>query len=47
METHTYENQQYNELIHHFSSSTYPLALFKGTATDAKPIIKITYAVLK
>ena len=47
METKTYEDQQYGITVHHFSSDTYPLALFKGTATDAKPIIKITYTVLK
>ena len=29
------------------NNHSYPLAIFEGTATDAKPVIKITYAVLK
>jgi len=33
--------------IYHFSSDTYPLALFQGSSSDAKPILKLTYAVLK
>ena len=33
--------------IYHFSPTTYPLALFQGTGTDAKPVIKLTYAILQ
>ena len=47
METTYYTDEYSQKATYHFSAYTYPLAVFKGVATDAKPIIKITYAVLK
>ena len=47
METANYEDPNYGTISYLFSATTYPLATFKGTATDAKPVLKITYSVLK
>ena len=46
METTSYVDD-YSQTTFHFSSYTYPQALFKGVASDAKPILKLTYTVLK
>ena len=47
METTTYEDEYSQTIIYHFSSYSYPLALFKGVDSDAKPILNLTYTVLK
>ena len=47
METTHYEDPNYGTISYLFNATTYPLATFKGTATDSKPILKITYSVLK
>ena len=47
METTYFTDEYSQKQTFHFSSFTYPLAVFKGVSTDAKPIIKITFTVLK
>lgn len=37
----------YGSVTTYVNNHSYPLAVFEGTATDSKPIIKISYAVLK
>jgi len=47
METDYALIDEYGNGVFRYSPYTYPLAIFKGTATSAKPIIKITYSILK
>ena len=47
METARYDDQTTQTQMYHYVSDSYPLATFKGTATESKPYLKITYSVLK
>ncbi|MDR2586244.1 MAG: DUF4270 domain-containing protein [Prevotellaceae bacterium] len=47
METTSTIIDDYGTSMFHHSSSSYPLALLEGTSSDAKPILKLTYTVLK
>ena len=47
MEPTTYSESTSGAMIYLYNSYSYPLAAFKGTATDTKPYLKITYSILK
>jgi hypothetical protein len=47
MEVETVPTDSYGSTAMVINTHSYPLAVFQGTATDSKPVLKISYAILK